>query len=57
MISTKGFVIVDLDLEIADAAGIRADTCLRLPDLIITRQNLVNVQTLELGNHSGSSQK
>ena len=36
LISNKDFVIVDLDLEIADAAAkIRADTGLRLPDAII----------------------
>ncbi|MGI0102578.1 MAG: type II toxin-antitoxin system VapC family toxin [Nitrosotalea sp.] len=41
LISTKGFVIVDLDVEIADsAAQIRADTGLRLPDAIIIATGL-----------------
>jgi predicted nucleic acid-binding protein len=41
LISTKGFVIVDLDLEIADAAArIRADTGLRLSDAIIIATGL-----------------
>lgn len=41
LISTKGFAIVDLDLEIADAAArIRADTGLRLPDAIIIATGL-----------------
>ncbi|WP_042683800.1 type II toxin-antitoxin system VapC family toxin [Candidatus Nitrosotenuis chungbukensis] len=41
LISNKGFVIVDLDLEIADAAAkIRADTGLRLPDSIIIAAGL-----------------
>jgi predicted nucleic acid-binding protein len=36
LISNKDFVIVDLDLKIADAAAkIRADTGLRLPDAVI----------------------
>lgn len=41
LISNKGFVIVELDLEIADAAAkIRADTGLRLPDAIIIAAGL-----------------
>lgn len=41
LISNDGFVIVDLDLEIADAAAkIRADTGLRLPDAIIIAAGL-----------------
>lgn len=41
LISNKDFVIVDLDLEIADAAAkIRADTGLRLPDAIIIAAGL-----------------
>ena len=41
LISNKDFVIVDLDLEIADAAAkIRADTGLRLPDTIIIAAGL-----------------
>ena len=41
LISTKGFVIVDLDLGISDAAArIRADTGLRLPDAVIIATGL-----------------
>ena len=41
LISNKDFVIVDLDLEIADAAAkIRADTGLRLPDATIIAAGL-----------------
>lgn len=41
LISTKGFEIVNLDLDIADAAArIRADTGLRLPDAIIIATGL-----------------
>lgn len=41
LISARGFVIADLDLEIADtAARIRADTGLRLPDAVIIATGL-----------------
>ncbi|SMH72275.1 type II toxin-antitoxin system VapC family toxin [Candidatus Nitrosotalea okcheonensis] len=41
LISTKGFVIVGLDIDTADtAAKIRADTGLRLPDAIIIATGL-----------------
>ena len=41
LISTKGFVIADLNIETADAAAkIRADTGLRLPDAIIIATGL-----------------
>ncbi|MGB9003801.1 MAG: type II toxin-antitoxin system VapC family toxin [Nitrosotalea sp.] len=41
LISAKGFVIAELDVEIADAAArIRADTGLRLPDAIIIATGL-----------------
>lgn len=41
LISVKGFVIADLDMEVADAAAeIRADTGLRLPDAIIIATGL-----------------
>ena len=41
LVSTKGFLIVDLDLDIANAAAkIRADTGLRLPDCIIIATGL-----------------
>jgi predicted nucleic acid-binding protein len=41
LISTRGFVVVDLDLEIDDtAARIRADTGLRLPDAMIIATGL-----------------
>lgn len=41
LISVRGFVIVDLDLEIADtAARIRADAGLRLPDAVIIATGL-----------------
>lgn len=41
LIANKDFVIVDLDLEIADAAAkIRVDTGLRLPDAIIIAAGL-----------------
>ncbi|MHB8603155.1 MAG: type II toxin-antitoxin system VapC family toxin [Nitrosotalea sp.] len=48
LISTKGFVIVDLDLEIADAAAkIRADIGLGLPDCMIIATGLAkNAQYL-----------
>lgn len=41
LISSKGFVIAGLDVELADAAAkIRADTGLRLPDAIIIATGL-----------------
>jgi len=41
LISTRGFQVVDLDLEIADtAAKIRADADLKLPDAIIIATGL-----------------
>jgi len=41
LLSSKGFIIVDLDVKLADAAGrIRAETGLRLPDAIIVASGL-----------------
>lgn len=41
LVSSKGFVVVNLDLKIADvAARIRADTGIRLPDAIIIATGL-----------------
>jgi len=41
LVSSKGFTIVELDLKLADTAGmIRAETGLRLPDAIIVASGL-----------------
>jgi len=41
LVSSKGYVVVDLDLKLADWAGrIRAETGLRLPDAIILASGL-----------------
>lgn len=41
LISTRGFLVVDLDLEISDtAARIRADSGLKLPDAVIIATGL-----------------
>ena len=41
LLSSKGYIITDLDLRLADTAGrIRAETGLRLPDAIIVASGL-----------------
>ncbi len=46
LVSSKGFTIVDLDLKVADAAGmIRAEIGLRLPDAIIVASGLARQAT------------